>query len=253
MSGRLTGKVCLITGTGGSMGRAAALRFAAEGASIVGCDINAERAEAAVDEVRSAGGDMISLHPCDLTDEAQCQALVDAAVQRHGRIDVLFNNAAMAYFGWIDAMPVADWTKTIDQELNLVYLLTKAAWPALTRSGGSIINTASVSAWQAYKGLPGLSHAAAKGGVLAMTRQLAMEGALHGLRANSISPGLIATHQTAEFLNDEAWAQNMLGQIMLGRAGTPDEVAHTAVFLASDESSFITGTDIRIDGGTLSW
>jgi len=254
MSDRLKGKVCIITGTGGSMGRAAALMFARQGAKVVGCDINREAAEATIDEVQSMGGEMVSLSECDLTDVKQCKRLVDLAVSTYGRVDVLFNNAAMAYFGWVDEISNDDWHRTIDQELNLVFHLVRAAWPELIKSpGASIINTASVSAWSTYRMLPGIAHSAAKGAVLSMTRQLAMEGRTYGLRANSISPGLIETKQTLPLLENPEWVDVMIGKIMLGRIGKPEEVAATALFLASDESSFITGTDIKIDGGTTAW
>jgi NAD(P)-dependent dehydrogenase (short-subunit alcohol dehydrogenase family) len=254
MSDRLKGKVCIITGTGGSMGRAAALMFARQGAKVVGCDINREAADATIDEVRSMGGEMVSLSNCDLTDVRQCKQLVNLAVETYGRVDVLFNNAAMAYFGWVNEISDDDWHRTIDQELNLVFHLVRAAWPELIKSpGASIINTASVSAWSTYRMLPGIAHSAAKGAVLSMTRQLAMEGRTYGLRANSISPGLIETKQTLPLLEDPEWVDVMIGKIMLGRIGKPEEVAATALFLASDESSFITGADIKIDGGTTAW
>ena len=129
---RLSGKVCLITGSGGSMGRAAALWFASEGATVIGCDLSVSGAEATLDQVQAAGGNMVSMQPCDLTDQRQCQELVQFALSNCERIDVLYNNAAMAYFGWVAEMPVSDWNKTINEELNLVWLLTQAAWPELT-------------------------------------------------------------------------------------------------------------------------
>ena len=247
--GRLEKKVCLITGTGGSMGRAAALSFAREGAMIVGCDVNVERAQQTVDAVKAAGGQIVSLHPCDLTDPGNCTALVELAVSTFGRIDVLFNNAAMAYFGPVPDLSIEDWHRTINEEVHLVFYLVRAAWTELAKSSGVIVNTASISAHQAYKPLPGVSHMAAKGAILAMTRQLAMEGAPHGIRANSISPGLIATHQTVDVLGDPETSRQMIDQIMLGRPGRPEEIAAAALFLASDESSFITGAEIKVDGG----
>ncbi|TDN69991.1 SDR family NAD(P)-dependent oxidoreductase [Paraburkholderia sp. BL10I2N1] len=251
--GRLEGKVCVITGTGGSMGRAAALMFAREGAKIVGCDISVDAAEETVAEVRNAGGEMVSLQPCDLTQREHCQSLVALALNTYGWIDVLFNNAAMAWFAPIDTISDEQWYKTIDQELHLVFEMVRAAWPELTKRSGSIINTASVSAWSTYRVLPALAHSAAKGAVVSLTRQLALEGRAHGLRANSISPGLIETNQTRPLLSNPEWSDPMLGKIMLGRMGRPEEVAATALFLASDESSFITGADIRVDGGTTAW
>ncbi len=235
------------------MGRASALAFGREHAKIVGCDISADSAQQTVDAVRAIGGEMVSMHPCDLTRKDHCQALIRLATDVFGRVDVLFNNAATAYFGWIDEMNDDDWYRTIDQELHLVFHLTRAAWPELIKHSGSIINTASVSAWSTYRVLPGLAHSTAKGAIVSMTRHLALEGRAHGLRANTISPGLIETNQTRPLLADPAWSEAMRGKIMLGRIGQPEEVAATAVFLASNESSFITGTDIKVDGGTTAW
>jgi NAD(P)-dependent dehydrogenase (short-subunit alcohol dehydrogenase family) len=252
-SGRLAGKVCIITGTGGSMGRSAALMFAREGAKVVGCDVNPESAEAVLQEVRDAGGDMASLHPCDLTDKSACGALVQLALDCYGRIDVLYNNAAMAYFGWIEELSDELWGKTLNEEVNLVWLLTKAAWPHLKETSGAIVNTASVSGHQTFRALPGIAHSTAKGAILAMTRHLALEGRHSGIRANSISPGVILTKQTEPLLNDPEWSSTMLGNIMLGRLGNPEEVAAVALFLASDEASYVTGADILVDGGVTIW
>ncbi|HEX3726428.1 MAG TPA: SDR family NAD(P)-dependent oxidoreductase, partial [Pirellulales bacterium] len=196
MANRLKGRVCVITGSGGSMGRAAARLFASEGGLVVGCDIHAAGADETVRLVKAEGGQMVSYHPCDLTDPRHCQALVDFAVAAYGGIDVLFNNAAMARFGAVDEMSIADWNANINEELNLVFLLTRVVWPHLKKKGGAIVNTASTSARLGYRVLPGLAHSAAKGAVLAMTRQLAIEGRRHGIRANSVSPGLIETNQT---------------------------------------------------------
>lgn len=251
--GRLGGKVCLITGTGGSMGRAAARLFAREGAQVVGCDVNPETSAETLALVEREGGRMVALHSCDLTNPGQCQAFVDLAIEAYGRIDVLYNNAAMAYFGWVDQMSDDDWQRTMNEEVRLVFLLTKAAWPHLARRGGAIVNTASVSAQLAYPMLPAVAHAAAKGAIVSMTRHLAMEGRNSGIRANSLSPGLIETLQTRPLLADPVWAEAMVGKAMLGRLGQPEEVAQGALFLASDESSYITGHDLVIDGGASCW
>ena len=253
MSIRLQGKVCIITGTGGSMGREAALTFAREGARIVGCDLHVEGAEATVEAVRTAGGTMVSRHPCDLTKPSDCKALVDLAVSTFGRIDVLFNNAAMAYFNWLEDISDEEWDRNRREEVDLVFYLTRAAWPHLKASRGVIVNTASLTALMSFRNLGSLAHTTAKAGIIAMTRQLAMEGREHGIRANSISPGVIETNQTRQQLNDPEWASYMLGKTLLNRLGRPEEVAKVALFLASDDSSYVTGVDIVVDGGMKVW
>lgn len=250
---RMQGKVAIITGSGGSIGRASALRFAQEGAQVVGCDIAAEGAAETVRQVEAAGGTMISLHPCDLTKRSECERLVAAAVERFGKIDFVFNNGAMAYFAWIEDMTDEIWTKTINEELNLVFLLCRAAWPELVKTRGSIVNIASISAWAGLELLPGLAHSAAKGAVLSMTRHLAMEGRKHGIRANTVSPGTIETNQTRFILGDPEWSRIQLGRAMMNRMGQPEEVAATVAFLASDDASYITGADIAVDGGIRAW
>src|SRR4029077_6818178 len=212
MPGRLSGKACVITGTGGSMGREAARVFAREGASVVGCNLSAEDGQATVDLVRGEGGTMVSLHPCNLTNPRDCQALVDFAVRSFGRIDVLFNNAAMAYFNWIEDISDEEWDRDRREEVDLVFYLTRAAWPQLKTSHGVIVNTASLNGLISFKTLPSLAHTTSKAGVIAMTRHLAMEGRQHGIRVNSISPGLIETNQTREQLKDPEWAAAMLGK-----------------------------------------
>jgi NAD(P)-dependent dehydrogenase (short-subunit alcohol dehydrogenase family) len=253
MTNRLSGKVCIITGTGGSMGREAALAFAGEGAMVVGCGLYMEDAEATVAAVRAAGGTMVSLQPCDLTKPGDCRALVDLAVRTFGRVDVLFNNAAMAYFNWLEDISDEEWDRNRRSEVDLVFYLTRAAWPYLKASHGVVVNTASLTALMSFKNLGSLAHTTAKAGIIGMTRQLAMEGREHGIRANSISPGVIETNQTSEQLKDPEWANYMLGKTLLGRLGRPEEVVNVALFRASAESSYVTGVDIVVDGGMKVW
>jgi len=246
---RLEGKVALISGTGGGQGRAAALRFAADGAIIVGCDVSGVADAETARLVTEAGG-IITTMVCDLGDPAEAQAWVDRAVSDHGRIDVVYNNASAAKFGSIADLSIEDWRFTIRNELDLVFLTTKFAWPHLAKRGGAIVNVASTAGWKGSRGNGTIAHNATKGGVIAMTRQMALEGAPLGIRANSISPGFIITPGTRAFAENPAVRAQLTNSIPLGRPGEPEDVVGMAAFLASDEAAFITGADIIIDGGT---
>ena len=253
MTSRLDGKVCVVTGTGGSMGRATTLTFAREGAIVVGCDIDVDSAEQTVELVRAAGGQMVSLQPCSLNDPAECERLVELAASEFGRIDVLFNLAGAQYFNPLEDISDQEWDSARRDEVDLVFYLTRAAWPHMKASRGVIVNMASLNASLSFKILPSLAHTTNKAGIIGMTRQLAVEGREHGIRANSISPGLIESGATRAQLEDPDWAREMLGKTLLGRLGRAEEVANVALFLASDESSYVTGVDIVVDGGMKTW
>jgi NAD(P)-dependent dehydrogenase (short-subunit alcohol dehydrogenase family) len=196
---------------------------------------------------------MVSMQPCDLTDPADCRTLVDLAVGTFGRIDVLFNLAAMSYFNWLEDITDDEWDRARREEVDLFFYLTRATWSHLKDSRGVLVNMASLNASLSFKILPSLAHTTSKAGIIGMTRQLAMEGREHGIRANSISPGLIESNATREQLNDPDWAREMLGKTLVGRLGKPEEVANVALFLASHESSYVTGIDVVVDGGMKVW
>jgi NAD(P)-dependent dehydrogenase (short-subunit alcohol dehydrogenase family) len=254
MTDRLKDKVCIITGIGSGMGRAAASLFAREGAKVVGCDINVAAAEATVAAVRSAGGTIMSLHPCNMSVREDVDRLMDFAEQRYGGIDVLYNNAAMAYFAWLPEMSYEMWKNTLHEELDVVFHACQAVFPYMKkRGGGSIINVGSTSGKIAQEVLPALAHMGAKGGVIAMSKQIAMEGGKFQIRCNTLSPGLVLTAQTKAFIESPEWFGPMKAKLMLGRAGMPEDIAPLAVYLASNESSWVTGADFAIDGGTTAW
>ncbi len=254
MSKRLADKVAIITGIGSGMGRAAALLFAAEGAHVVGCDINEERCTATIDEIIARGGRAVSAGTCDPSDPAQAQALIDVAIDSFGRIDVLYNNAAAVHFAPVEDMTDAMWSATMKGELDIVFNACRAAWPHLKQRGGSVINCGSISGKLGVAALPAVAHATGKGGVIAMTRQLAVEGGKHGIRVNSISPGLVRTGATSALIEDAEWFAAMREKLVLnGQVGEPEDIAYCALYLASDEARWVTGADFAIDGGTTAW
>jgi NAD(P)-dependent dehydrogenase (short-subunit alcohol dehydrogenase family) len=221
---------------------------------VVGCDVNEATGRATLDSVRAGGGDMVSLQPCNMVHRPDVDRLMQLSVDTYGGVDVLYNNGSMAYFAWIEEISYAAWSDTLREEIDLVFHACQAVFPLMKRrGGGSIINVGSTSGKIAYQVLPALAHMAAKGGVIAMSKQLAMEGGPYRIRCNTLSPGLVLTAQTKSFIENPDWFAPMRAKLMLGRVGTPEDIAPLAVYLASDESSWVTGADFAIDGGTTAW
>ena len=246
--GRLDGKIALITGAGGAMGAVAARMFAAEGASVAALDLAAP--VYAVDEIAAAGGSAIAL-AADVTDRESIGDAVARTVDAFGGLHVLYNNAgvSLADDGGPTATDDATWDTTMAVNVKGVWLCCRAGLPAMLSSGGgSIINVAS---FVAYVGAatPQLAYTTSKGAVLSMTREIAVQYARQGIRCNSLCPGPVLTPLLEKYLADDAQRQRRLVHIPMGRFGEAHEIAKGALFLASDESSYVTGTEFLVDGG----
>ena len=251
MSGRLDGRVVVITGTASGMGRAAALLFATEGARVLGADLDEQGNARTRDEVERAGGVMATGAAVDLTDEAATAAWIDEAAAGHGGIDVLYANAGATRFSPVEEVSREEWDWVLRHELDIVFLPVKHAWRHLrARGGGSVVLVGSTAGVRGSMTNPRLAHTVAKGGIVAMARQLAAEGAPHAIRVNCVSPGLIETPATAGDLLAPGSAMRTADRsIPLGRFGRPVEVAQAALFLAGPESSYVTGANLMVDGG----
>jgi NAD(P)-dependent dehydrogenase (short-subunit alcohol dehydrogenase family) len=247
---RLANKVALITGAGSGIGRETALLFAREGARIVVVDVKDEAGEAVVEELRGAGSEVIYIH-ADVSKAAESEAMIAAAEESFGRLDVLFNNAGISHPKDGDAVTTEEevWDLTMNVNLKGVFLGCKFGIPALRRAGGgSVINTASFVALLGAA-TPQLAYTASKGGVLAMTRELATIHARENIRVNALCPGPLRTPLLMQYLDTEEKRRRRLVHIPMGRFGEASEIAKAALFLASDESSFMTGATFLVDGG----
>jgi NAD(P)-dependent dehydrogenase (short-subunit alcohol dehydrogenase family) len=247
---RLENKVALITGGGSGIGRESCLLFAAEGASVVVADINEETAAETARMIRDNGGQATHVR-ADVSKAADCEAMVRHAEETFGKLDILFNNAGIMHSADSDAVHTEEdiWDLTMAINLKGVYLGCKYGVPALRRAGGgSIINTASFVAIVGAA-TPQLAYTASKGGVLAMTRELAVVHARENIRVNALCPGPLRTELLMSFLNTEEKKQRRLVHVPMGRFGEAKEMAYAALYLASDESSYVTGTEFMVDGG----
>jgi NAD(P)-dependent dehydrogenase (short-subunit alcohol dehydrogenase family) len=250
--GRLDGKVAIVTGAAMGIGKSAALALAREGAKVAVSDINDDLGAATVDEIKATGGDAFYQH-ADVGVTADMERLVEAAVKRYGRLTVMVNNAGVAIPGSVTEISEENWNRLINIHLNGTWRGMRFAIPHLIKNGGgSIINISSVQALIGFNGWAG--YAAAKGGIMALTQQAAIDYGPHNIRVNALAPGTIMTPMNEKRLRDEAGDPDELLAIWssshaLGRIGRPEEVADLIIFLASDESTFITGSIIKIDGG----
>jgi len=243
---RLKGKVALITGAGGGIGRQSALLFAKEGASIVAVDVNEQAAGDTAASIENA----LAVH-ADVSKARDCERMVAEAEKKFGKLDVLFNNAGIMHAKDDDAMSTdeAVWDLTLDVNAKGVFLGCKYGIPALKRAGGgSVINTASFVALLGAA-TPQIAYTASKGAVLAMTRELAVIHARENIRVNALCPGPLKTELLMKFLDSEAKKQRRLVHIPMGRFGEAEEMARAALFLASDDASYVTGTEFLVDGG----
>jgi len=217
----------------------------------VGCDLKEQGAAETLKMVRAAGGTMVSMAPVDVSTEAGANAWVKEAVAAFGGVDILYNNASFPRIAPFQETSAEDWHFTVRNELDIVWFVTRAAWPHLVaRGGGAIINTASIAGQRGMEFLPQSAHSATKAGVIGLTLQYAAAGAPHRIRANSISPGLIATPATQHYVDDPAsgFARKAKANPW-GRIGYPEDIAKVALFLASDDSEYVNGVDIVVDGG----
>ncbi len=247
---RFADRTVVVTGAGGGMGRASALLFAAEGATVVGCDVSEERCEETASLVRATGGRMTSTI-LDLTDERAVAAWVNDVATEHEGIDVLHANAGATRFGPVERISGDDWDFNLRHELDVVLWPVKHAWSHLKASGrGAVVLVGSTAGLTGSMTNQRVAHTVTKGGVIAMTRQLAAEGAPAAVRVNCVSPGRVDTPATrGDLLAQDHPMRHIAASIPLGRVAAPEEVARCVVFLASDDASYVTGANLVVDGG----
>jgi NAD(P)-dependent dehydrogenase (short-subunit alcohol dehydrogenase family) len=250
--GRLEGKVALITGASSGLGRAIALRFVREGARVVLGDVDGKGAAETIEQLPVELHDNAFFHPLDVSREEDCQAAVDSAGQRWGRLDVAVANAGIGAPGFLATLSRADWDRVLAVNLTGAFLTTRCAFRVMQARGGSLLVMSSVAGLEGTAGLG--AYGASKAGVLQLVQTLALEGAKFGIRANAICPVWTDTPMVEAFIKTmglgvEAGRARLVKDIPLGRLATPEDVANACLFLASDEAAFLTGITLPVDGG----
>ena len=246
----IDGRIAIVTGGGGGIGGAIAQRFAREGAKLAIVDIDGEAAKNCANKISADGGDAITLG-ADVTNKQSVTGIIKAALDRWGRVDILVNVAGGAERKRVIDMTAADWDRVVDVNLKSVFLCSQAVLPAMLKQRyGKIVNISSIYGFTGNATRS--SYAAAKAGVAAFTKSLALEHAKDGLNINAIAPGRIETPRVRSHYSDEAWAA-AVAQIPMARTGTPDEIAGAALFLVTDENKYITGQTLHVNGAWLNW
>ena len=248
----LKGKVAIITGARRGMGRSHAITLAKAEAKVVVADISLEDCQKVVDEIKKAGGEAIAVK-CDVTKKNEVDSMVKAAVKKWGKVDILVNNAGICQFKPFLELTEEEWDRTININLKGYFLCAQAAAKEMVKQkSGVIVNIASIAMGQVGVGFPTLAHyCASKGGIVAMTETLALELAPYNIRVNAIAPGAIETPMINPLKADPKTMEGTLARIPLHRVGKPEEVSNLVLFLASDASSYMTGSTVVIDGGWL--
>lgn len=243
------GKVALVTGAGNGIGKASARAFSSLGARVVVVDIDTGGAAQSVAEIEAVGG-VATAHPADIAEPDEVRRLIEQVLERFGRIDVIHNNAAWYPRTNVVDMTVADWDKALNVSLRSIFLTAKYALPSMVERGsGCIVNTSSVHAYTGFANHP--AYAAAKAGILGLTRQLAKEYGPHGIRVNAVVPGPIDTRIWGEGPEVEKRKRARAATVPLRRIGRPEEVASVVVFLASNLASYVNGVSLPVDGGMI--